>query len=115
MEHAGIDTQDQYATTLPNEVWDVNPSRFPSSAYWEEMRKNQEEIRKRNEREEQEKRAAGRGTIDFVSGGNSGDSSRSGTPTGGKPRNSAAERVMAGLNREKPRSPLVSDLGKRKR
>lgn len=61
-EHAGIDKQAQYSTSLPIDVWD--PSYLPQWGFKEELLKTQQEVR-RNE----EKRLAGQRTsIDFVSG-----------------------------------------------
>ncbi|KZF24647.1 HCNGP-domain-containing protein [Xylona heveae TC161] len=111
---AGIDDQTQYATTLPSDIWD--PQAFPEWAYKEELAKSQQEVLKRKE---EEKAKMQREAIDFVPAAASGDSSRVATPgsTGsGRPsmRGSAAERVMAGLDRERTRSPQVQDSRKRK-
>lgn len=110
MEHAGISDMEQYATSLPTDIWD--PSNFPSWAFKEELLKASQDLTKR----EEERRAKGqRDTIDFVSGTASGDSSRKGTPGGGKGlRVSAAERVIAGLSRESTRSPMGSAQGMQK-
>jgi hypothetical protein len=113
MGFAGIEGQAQYATTLPKEIWD--PEDFPTWGYKEELAKSQQEITKRLE----EVRARElRETIDFVPATASRESSRGGTPglsSGGKSLGrSAAERVMAGLDRERTRSPLVYDGGKRR-
>ena len=60
-----------------------------------------------------------REAIDFVPDSLSAASSRGGTPTSSAGRSglksSAAERVMAGLNRDKVRSPQVSDTNTLKR
>jgi hypothetical protein len=113
MEFAGIEGQAQYASTLPKEIWD--PEAFPMWGYKEELAKSQQEITKRLE----EERAKGpRESIDFVPAAASGESSRGGTPgassSGKSLGRSAAERVMAGLDRERTRSPLVHDGGKRR-
>ncbi|OAX84267.1 hypothetical protein ACJ72_01356 [Emergomyces africanus] len=117
MEHADIDAQAQYATSLPKEIWDPIATLSPWG-YKEELLKSQQEIRRKIE----EKKASGpREAIDFVSGGGlgaagSGDPSRTGTPSGAKMRPSAAERVMAGLSRERTSSPMSTtdrDRGKR--
>lgn len=47
--------------------------------------------------------------------GGSGDSSRTGTPSSAKTRPSAAERVMAGLSRERTSSPMNPDRDRGKR
>ncbi|KAI9766536.1 MAG: hypothetical protein M1840_006494 [Geoglossum simile] len=113
MSFAGIEGQAQYASTLPKEIWD--PEAFPNWAYREELAKSQQEITKRLEEERaREQREA----IDFTSATASGDSSRGGTPglpsSGKGLGRSAAERIMAGLDRERTRSPLVQDSGKRR-
>ena len=108
MGFAGMDEQDQYATTLSKEIWD--PAGFPKWAYREELGKSQQEMQKKME---DEKARVQRDAIDFVSATSSCQSSRGGTPaTGGVARGlrvSAAERVMAGLERERTRSPQVPD------
>jgi hypothetical protein len=92
MDHAGIEKRQQYASTLPLDVW--NPDGFPDWAYKEGLAKRQEEGRTR----------ARGGAVDFVSGSKSGRSSGPGTPAAGassKPlRESVAERVMAGLGED---------------
>ncbi|KAK2768820.1 hypothetical protein FQN54_000680 [Arachnomyces sp. PD_36] len=107
MEHAGIDEQAQYAAALPTDLWDV--STLPSWGFKEELHSSQQEVRRKIE----EKRAGmPRESIDFVSGSGSGDSSRAGTPSGGKALSSAAERVSSNLNRSRE-SPGTSEGGKR--
>ena len=113
MASAGIDEQDQYVSSLPSELWD--PSTFPAWAFKEELHKSQQEFQKMLD----EKRLQGaRDSIDFVSATNSADSSRGGTPSSMAGtrgiRSSAAERVMAGLDREKTRTPPVPDTARRK-
>jgi hypothetical protein len=107
MEYAEITDVDQHATSLPTSIW--NPAGFPPWAFKEELLKSSQEVSKK----EEERRAKGqRDAIDFVPGTASGDSSRGGTPGGGKGlRISAAERVMAGLSRESTKSPIGSDRG----
>ncbi|EEH47882.2 uncharacterized protein PADG_03966 [Paracoccidioides brasiliensis Pb18] len=109
MEHAGIDGQAQYATSLPKELWDP-VSTLPPWGYKEELLKSQQEVRRKIE----EKKASGpREAIDFVSAGGGGQSREPATPPGGKSRPSAAERVMAGLNRERTSSPMNPERGRR--
>ena len=100
MDFAGLDEQQQYATTLPVDLWD--PAGFPEGAYEEGLLKSQQSILKRKE---EKKAKASRESIDFVSATNSGQSSRGGTPgfgAGSKAtRGSALERVMAGLDPER--------------
>lgn len=110
MEFAGVKDQHQYATTLPTHLWD--PEGFPESAYKEELAKSQKEILKS---QEEEKAKATREGIEFVSATNSGQSSLGVTPgigIGSKAiRGSAAERVMAGLDRDRISSPKIGAAG----
>ncbi|KAJ5647567.1 hypothetical protein N7490_003939 [Penicillium lividum] len=63
MEHAGIDEQAQYDTSLPVELW--NTSNLPPWAFKEELLQAQKEARQRLE----DKKASGqRSSIEFVSG-----------------------------------------------
>lgn len=113
MDFAAINEQDQYASALPKDLWD--PAGFPSWTYKEELAKAQQETLKKREEEKAKKQ---REAVEFVSGTTSANSSRGGTPTtfaGGKGlRASAAERVMAGLDRDRIRSPQVPESRKRK-
>ncbi|KAI9755134.1 MAG: hypothetical protein M4579_004400 [Chaenotheca gracillima] len=110
---AGIDEKGQYASTLPKDLWD--PEAFPEWAYKEGLAKSQKELLKQKE---EERAKVQRDAVDFVPATASNESSRGGTPGqsgGGKGLGrSAAERVMAGLGREKARSPMVSDGQKRR-
>jgi hypothetical protein len=113
MDFADIDEAGQYATTLSKDLWD--PHEFPEWAYKEELAKSQQKILKKRE---EEKTRGQRESVEFVPATASGDSSRSGTPgasAGGRvgPK-SAAERVMAGLDRGKSTSPAVQAGMKRK-
>jgi len=113
MDFAGVDEKDQYATTLPKEIWD--PNGFPTSAFREELAKNQKQILKRKE---DEKSGGKRTAIDFVSGTTSGESSRSGTPNrlGGRMGSkSTSERMMAGLNNGKTSLPQVAGTKRKTR
>lgn len=101
MQSAGVENEKQYSTTLPERVWD--PVGLPRWAYKEELGVAQQETLKRKE---EERANTQRESIDFVSANTSGPSSRGGTPEVGSVgtkgmRGSAAERVMAGLDREK--------------
>lgn len=92
MESAGLDGadgRDQYASTLPRELWD--PDGFPISSYKEGLAKMQQEVAKR---QEVERRGLER---EFVSRGAERVDIGRGMRGGG--RASAAERVMAGLER----------------
>ena len=107
MNAAGVSADQQYDTTLPNNLWDL--SSFPPWAFKEELAKSQQEMLKRKE---EERARSQRENINFVSASASGNSSRAGTPssnTGPKGlRGSVAERVMAGLDKERSRSPHTS-------
>ena len=112
MDFSNISEGDQYATTLPKGVWD--PNRFPEYAYKEELSKSQQQIRKKLE----EKKARGqREAVDFVPATASGESSRSGTPgaSGRSAPKSAAERVLAGLDRGRSSSPQGQNLKRKTR
>ena len=113
MEFAGVKDQQQYATTLPADLWD--PEGFPDFAYKEGLAKSQKEISKRKE---EENAKATREGIGFVSAADSGQPSRGVTPgigVGSKAiRGSAAERVMAGLDQDRKSSPKMSAAGSKK-
>ena len=102
MDFAGIDEEDQYNTTLPEDIW--NPKAIPAWAYKEELAKSQQEISKKRE---EEKSRVQRESMDFVPATNSTESTRNGTPakSGNNKGLSAAERVMAGLDRDRVKSP----------
>lgn len=98
---------DQYATTLSKDVWD--PLGFPASAFKEELAKSQQEILKKSE---EAKARQQRESIDFVSpaapfkvGGSASEAGSKGL------RGSVAERVMAGLDRDRTRSPAAGNGG----
>lgn len=62
-EHAGISDQGQYATSLPNDIWDV--SGLPNQGYKEALLKTQQDIRQKTE----ESKATGQRTsVEFVPG-----------------------------------------------
>ncbi|OCK75848.1 hypothetical protein K432DRAFT_385899 [Lepidopterella palustris CBS 459.81] len=109
MGFAGLSDMDQYASTLPEEV--AVPTSFPEWADAKQLAMTQKGITKR--REEEQARTQ-REAIDFVPAAGSAASSRTATPGGRGSRGSAAERVMAGLDREKPGPPLVPDRSKRR-
>ena len=108
MAFAGLDESEQHSTTLPTELWD--PTGFPSWAYRDELGKAREEAERL--REEQRARAP-REFVDFVPSSSSGPSGRYAGAGGKGLRGSAAERVMAGLDREKPRSPHAFESSSR--
>jgi hypothetical protein len=113
LDFADFDDAGQYASTLSKTLW--NPQAFPECAYKEELAKSQQKILKKRE---DEKTRGQRETVDFVPATASGESSRSGTPgigsTGRPGPKSAAERVMAGLERGRSASPAVQAGMKRK-
>lgn len=108
MNFAGVEEDDQYATTLPKDVW--NPLGFPAWAFKEELAKSQQEILKKRE---EAKARQQRESIDFVSPaapikGAGGSASEAGSKGF---RGSVAERVMAGLDRDRTRSPAAGNGG----
>ena len=98
---AGVDSQEQYSSTLSKDLWD--PAGFPPWAYKEDLAKSQQELTK----EKEAKAPSQRDSIDFVPGTLTDRSAGRGIPasnsTRADSRVSAAERVMAGLNRDKRR------------
>ena len=101
MDFAGLDEQSQYVTALPDEL--AVPTKFPAWVYADQLNRKQEEMAKRKAEERKGK------PVEFVraSGAEAASSSGGGTPSGSGRRGqgvSAAERVMAGLDRER-RSP----------
>lgn len=112
MDFSGISDGDQYATTLPKDIWD--PNGFPDYAYKEGLTQSQQQIRKNLE----DKKARGqRDAVDFVPATASTESSRSGTPSasGRTGPKSAAERVLAGLDRGRSNSPQSQNLKRKTR
>ncbi len=110
MDFAGISEPEQYATALPEEIW--NPVDFPPWAYKEELAKSQQEILTRKD---EEKRQAQRQALEFVPAGGDPPGSRASAEIGrGGGGRSAAERVMAGLDRERSRTPNLANGEKRR-
>jgi len=109
MEFAGISEEEQYASTLPSEI--AIPPVFPEWAYVEELRASQKKLMKAKE---EARVRVPREAIDFVPASKPGPSSGTGTPSGRGAPQSAAERVMEGLSREKKPSPSQGGPGKRK-
>lgn len=95
MDFAAIHEDEQYASTLPDGV--AVPTKFPMWAYVEELKESQRKIAKAKE---EEKVRQPRDRIEFVPAARSGASSGTGTPLGKGKHESAAERVMAGLDRQ---------------
>lgn len=106
MNFAGVEERNQYATTLSMDTW--NPAGFPTWAYKEELAKSQQDISKK--KEELNSRLH-RESLEFVSANSTGISGKGVTPASDAglkgSRGSVAERVMAGLDRERTRSPMV--------
>jgi hypothetical protein len=79
MNHAGINEQSQYATSLPVGLWD--PSSLPRWGFKEEILSTQQEFRQKME----EKKPSGqRSSIDFVPGSAQGPGRKEG-PLGSNP------------------------------
>jgi len=110
MAFAGIDSEfAQYDSSLPEEVKVVPVGGFPKYAYKEELARSQVRISKRRE---EEKARGGERRVEFV---NASSANGGKVMDGVRGKGSAAERVMAGLERDKSRSPAVSDSGLRRR
>lgn len=114
MDFADIDETDQYETTLTKDLWD--PAGFPEHAYKEKLDKSAKSV----EKELSEKKARSqRDTVDFVPATISSDASRTGTSTtssnNGKGQQSAAERIMAGLDRGRSSSPHTQGVKRKPR
>ncbi|KAL2351737.1 HCNGP-like protein-domain-containing protein [Cryomyces antarcticus] len=106
---AGVEEQDQFASTLPPSL--AVPTSFPAWAYADELAKTQQAMTKKLE---EDRAKIQREAIDFVPAAGSAASSRGATPgaTGGRGvKGSAAERVMAGLNRDRSGSPAGPNGG----
>ncbi|RFU24493.1 hypothetical protein B7463_g11844, partial [Scytalidium lignicola] len=113
MDFADVSETGQYSTTLPHELW--NPKAFPEYAYKEELGRSQKTVLKKKE---EEKARGHRETVEFVPATISTNSSRGGTPaaTGGRGgQMSAAERIMAGLDRGRSNSPQVQGVKRKTR
>ncbi|CZT09772.1 uncharacterized protein RCO7_02157 [Rhynchosporium graminicola] len=113
MTFSNIDEAGQYATTLPKELW--NPNGFPGYAFKEELAKSQQKILKKRE---EEKARGQRDSLDFVPATSSTEPvSRSGiSSNGGRQfQKSAAERIMAGLDRGHSSLPQVQGTKRKTR
>jgi hypothetical protein len=78
MARAGLDGPEQYGTSLPLDVYD--PSGFPPFAYKEELLRSQQTLRDQDLAAKKALSAQGKRTIEFASGGSSGNASRESTP-----------------------------------
>ena len=106
MNFAGVGSERRYTTTLPTELWD--PMGLPTWAYKEELAEAQLGL---SRKKEEERFKLQRESIDFVAVGTPGHPSGLAVPKG--TRASAAERIMAGLGKDKKPSPQVSAAGVR--
>lgn len=99
----GVGGNDQYASNLPTDIWD--PAGFSEGAFAGKLAKSQQEMLEKRQAEE-------RSRIDFV-----GASVSASTPSVGQDRRgagSAAERVMAGLDRARKSNMPPVDPSKRR-
>lgn len=113
MDFADIDEAEQYATTLPQDLW--NPTGFPEYAYKEELAKSQQKILK--EREAKKVRGQ-REALDFVPATASGETRDAISNTGsinGKGQKSTAERIMAGLDKGRSNSSSTQGVKRKTR
>lgn len=106
MDFAGLGSELEYTTTLPAELWD--PAGFPTWAYKEELAEAQHGLSKKRE---EERARLQRESIDFVAASTPGQPSGLAVIKG--IRASAAERVMAGLGKDRKPSPQLSTTGVR--
>ena len=91
MDFAGVGSEWQYTTTLSTELW--NPAGLPTWGYKEELAEAQYRFSKRKEEE------GVRESIAFVAAGT--PRQLSGLTVGKATKASAAERIMAGLDKDK--------------
>lgn len=103
----GVGGADQYASNLPKEIWD--PTAFPDDAFAGKLAKSQQEVLEKKQTEERSK-------IEFVSAAPSTGVSIPMPPVNHdrKAAGSAAERVMAGLSRERKPNIPPADSSKRR-
>lgn len=112
MDFAEIGEDNEYATSLAHDLW--NPKGFPSWTYKEELATSQQNVLKQQEAEKK-----GRTAVDFVSATTSNEPSRNGIlgPVSGSKVAplSAAERVMAGLERGRSTPPVHAGMKRKTR
>lgn len=107
MDFAEIGEENEYNTSLPTDLWD--PKSFPAWAYKEELAASQQNMQKQREAEKKT-----RTTMEFVPSASTESRSNS-TPSGAKVApQSAAERIMAGLDRGTTSGPQIQAGMKRK-
>ena len=95
LSSAGLEQEDQYASTLPEPIW--SPSNFPAWANKDELGNAQQAAQQRRDEELAKTR---RSQIGFVAASASGQPRGMTASNEASVRNSAAERVMAGLGGE---------------
>lgn len=78
MDRAGLENDDQYKTSIPLSIW--NPLDFQAYAFKEELLRSQQALRDQQQAAKKSQSAAGKRTIEFTSGGTSGQNSRDSTP-----------------------------------
>ncbi len=114
MDFSDIDEVGQYSSTLSKDVWD--PAAFPEWAFKEKLAARQQQTLKKLE---EDKLKTPRDSLNFVPASTSGDSNRSGATGAGTtariPQKSAAERIMAGLDRRSNSPQLQSSLKRKSR
>jgi hypothetical protein len=104
MDFAGISQEDQYGSTLPEDL--RVPAKFPEWAYGDELNKSQKKIA-------ETQAMLPRAKVDFVPA-RSTTSSNTATTNAKGARQSAAERVIGGLDKQQPTGASLQSTGKRK-
>ena len=104
MTFAGMEENEQYATTLTDVIWD--PIRVPVWAFKDELEKTRQNV---NKKKEEERNRIHREVVEFVTEIPPRVSVRKESPSsfgigGRNSRPSASERVMAGLERTNPQA-----------
>jgi hypothetical protein len=102
-QHVGIKGEAQYMTTLPTDV--AIPTTFPAWAYAEKLRESQKKIEEANA-------SKPRDSIEFVAAARAGTPGGVRTGPGREAHQSAAERVMAGLERQPSEKREDSEKGR---
>jgi hypothetical protein len=104
MDFAGIGQEDQYASTLPEDLG--VPAKFPDWAYGDALNRSQKKIA-------ETQAMLPRAKVDFVSARFT-TSSNTATPNAKGARQSAAERVIGGLDKQQSTGAFSQSVGKRK-
>jgi hypothetical protein len=108
MDFAGINEEDQYASTLPAGL--AVPVVFPEWAYAEELKASQKRIFKERE---QKKSRAPREAVEFVSAAKPSTPRSTDTPAGKGTKEGATE-VISSQSKEQPNRSSSQIAGKRK-